>query len=421
MVKSVTMAELRKAKPPSPKELHQSNVGKGNFNRWNALGGGDGRRPSISGKRQLESSSPPPSAPQKAPRLDPNLLFEQMKAHEGKLTEAETILNEAVQAKADADLDNNNLLDDGTNSCISKMLLVLTALISHQKGLSSSFVDFCKENSSAANSQKGKNPPPNWGADQQLSEPPRGRSGTISQKKPLTDEEITRKKVKQEIMKAEKSTTLFDLDLGQVPIINKDTLSSKVTRAIHAAAANGDEAKKGNYSPEETEEIMDDILTCAHLDFLGNGGSKKYYNKAKPNDPKNGKFCTVPTKLTFRSKEERTKAEQTLRKFGKIKCSIPYPKKLRTIIGDVVKKGKELKPNCYIRTKVDTDKMLVVAHASFQNEAGRWVWEDLHLDREIPLDVLDKPDQVTLERDSEQIQEQNAHSDPSSGMEVCTL
>ncbi len=67
-----------------------------------------------------------------------------MKAHEGKLTEAETILNEAVQAKADADLNNNNLLDDGTNSCISKMLLVLTALTSHQKGLSSSFVDFCK-------------------------------------------------------------------------------------------------------------------------------------------------------------------------------------------------------------------------------------------------------------------------------------
>jgi hypothetical protein len=65
--------------------------------------------------------------------------------------------------------------------------------------------------------------------------------------------------------------------------------------------------------------------------------------------------------------------------------------------------------------------MLVVAHASLQNEAGRWVWEDLHLDREIPLDVLDKPDQVTLERDPEQTQEQNEHSGPSSGMEVCTL
>ncbi len=30
-----------------------------------------------------------------------------------------------------------------------------------------------------------------------------------------------------------------------------------------------------------------------------------------------------------------------------------------------------------------------------------WVWEDLHLDRDIPLDILYKPDQVTLEREPE--------------------
>jgi hypothetical protein len=122
----------------------------------------------------------PSQPPQKAPRLDPNLLFEQMKAHEGKLTEAETILNEAVQAKADADLANNNLIDDVTNSCISKTLLVLSALISHQKGLSSSFVDFCKENFSVANSKKGKTLYPNWVADQQQQEQPGSRSGTFS-------------------------------------------------------------------------------------------------------------------------------------------------------------------------------------------------------------------------------------------------
>ncbi len=93
-------------------------------------------------KRQLEiSSSPPPDAPAKAPRLDSNMLFEQMKAHEGKLKEAKTILEEVVKAKADADLDNNNLLDDGTNSCISKMLLVLTALVAHSEELSSSIID----------------------------------------------------------------------------------------------------------------------------------------------------------------------------------------------------------------------------------------------------------------------------------------
>ena len=55
--------------------------------------------------------------------------------------EAKTILEEAVKAKADADLDNNNILDDRTNSCISKMLLVLTALVAHSEGLTSSIID----------------------------------------------------------------------------------------------------------------------------------------------------------------------------------------------------------------------------------------------------------------------------------------
>jgi hypothetical protein len=77
--------------------------------------------------------------------LDPNLLFEQVKKHEGKLKEAKTVLEEAVKAKADADLDNNNILDDGTNSCISKMLIVLTALVAHSEGLTSSIIDIYQE------------------------------------------------------------------------------------------------------------------------------------------------------------------------------------------------------------------------------------------------------------------------------------
>jgi hypothetical protein len=165
------------------------------------------------------------------------------------------------------------------------------------------------------------------------------------------------KKIRQEINKAEKTTTVFDLNLGQVPIIDKDTLSGKVTRAINPATASSDEIKKGNYTAAEAEEILDDVLSCASLDFLGNGGSKKFYNKAKPHDPRNGTFCTVPTKLTFRTKDERIKAEQTLRKFCKVKCSVPYPKKLRTIIGDIVKKGKQVKHNNYIRVKVDNESL----------------------------------------------------------------
>jgi hypothetical protein len=408
MVKTITMAELKKLKAPSPQDLHRQRVGKGNFNRWNSLSD-DSRRPSFSGKRQLEiSSSPPPDAPAKAPRLDSNMLFEQMKAHEGKLKEAKTILEEAVKAKADADLDNNNLLDDGTNSCISKMLLVLTALVAHSEGLSSSIIDMHSSGYQPPKQVPPNNTRRNLNAEGNYDDPPpiqRGRANTSSRKKELTQDEITIKKIRQEITKAEKSTTIFDVDLGQVPIINKDTLSGKFTQTIHAAAATSDEVKKGNYSTEDAGEILDDVLTCANMEILGNGGSKKYYNRLKPSDPLNGKFCTVPIKLTFKTKEERVKAEQSLRKFSKVKCSVPYPKKLRTIIGNLVKEGKKVKPDTYIKVKVDTEKMKVSALASIRNDSGRWTWQDLNISHDIPLDILEQPDKVTLEamdHDSEQ-------------------
>jgi hypothetical protein len=146
---------------------------------------------------------------------------------------------------------------------------------------------------------------------------------------------------------------------------------------------------------------MDDILTCASLDFLGSGGSKKYYNKNKPEDPNNGKFCTVPTRLTFRSKDERIKAEQTLRKLGKIKCSTPYPRRLRTLINEIVQEGKKKISNAYIRAKVDPEKLTITALASVQDQSGKWKWEDLGLEREIPLNILENPDKVILDQDND--------------------
>ncbi len=254
------------------------------------------------------------------------MLFEKVKQHEGKLQEAKVLLDGAVKAKAEADKDNDNILDDGTNTCISQMLLVLGALIAHSEGIASSLVDI--HGAGLAHAQRDY-PSKNEGNNRNTNpeNQPRGRSGTVSKKKDLSPDEVMTKKIRQEIGKAEKTITLFDLDLGQVPIINKDTLSGKFTQTIHAAATNSDEVKKGNCSPDEAGEILDDILTCANMEFLGKGGSKKYYNKLKPNDPLNGKFCTVPIKLTFKSKEERVRAEQSLRKYCKVKCSIPRTRK----------------------------------------------------------------------------------------------
>jgi hypothetical protein len=388
MVRTVTMSDLRKNKPPpSPTDEHRANLSKGNYNRWDPLV--DGGRRFSSAKRQLDDSPSAPTQVNKAARLDANKLFAEMQVHEEKLKTAKTALAEAQALGDEKDIFNAGPM----GNVLGKMMTVITTLICHSEGLTSSFIDICKV--SNQNEPTGKAPPPNSDKENAHGRPRSGTS-TMNRKKTLSEEEILVRKIKQEIIKAEKSTILFDLDLGPVPIINKDTLSSKVTRAIHNSAAKGEEVSKGNFSANEAEEILDDLLTCANLEFLGNG-SKKYFNSKKPSDDRNGKFCTVPAKLTFKTKDERIRAEQQIRKLCKVRCSIPYPRKLRDIVNNMIQDGRKASPGNFVRVKVDTENMKVTAAASIPQGNNKYKWEDLNISADIPLDVLDKTVQVTLD------------------------
>jgi hypothetical protein len=90
-------------------------------------------------------------------------------------------------------------------------------------------------------------------------------------------------------------------------------------------------------------------------------------------------MCTVPVKLIFKGKDERMMAEQTLRKVCKVRCSTPYPKKLRTMIRTLVDEGKAAKPGHFVRVRVHPDTLTLDAFASVD---GNWV--DLKLERNIP-------------------------------------
>ncbi len=83
-----------------------------------------------------------------------------------------------------------------------------------------------------------------------------------------------------------------------MPTINKETLARKLTIDLHRKAKKG--APDANYSEKQVEEMMDDMLTCALLDFLGNG-TKLYQNKFNDKDANNGKFCTMPVKMLFKA------------------------------------------------------------------------------------------------------------------------
>ena len=172
---------------------------------------------------------------------------------------------------------------------------------------------------------------------------------------------------------------IFNLELGQVPTINKETLSRKVTMALSEKAKAGDH----DYNINDAEDTIDDVLSCAKLEFLG-AGSKNFFNSRDATDKRNNKFCTMPVRLDFKDKETRIQAEISMRKLCKVSCSTPYPKKLRNILSGLVKDGKKAAPGCFSLTRVNVDKLTIDVHTKVDNQ-----WQDLNLSCNIPTTILD--------------------------------
>ena len=57
---------------------------------------------------------------------------------------------------------------------------------------------------------------------------------------------------------------IFNLELGQVPTINKETLSRKVTMALSEKAKAGDH----DYNINDAKDTIDDVLSCAKLELV---------------------------------------------------------------------------------------------------------------------------------------------------------
>jgi hypothetical protein len=196
---------------------------------------------------------------------------------------------------------------------------------------------------------------------------------------PANPEAAAAKKVKHAIKEAEKKTLLFNLDLGKVPVMNKENLSRKVTLALSSKASSGNH----DYDIKEAEEAIDDVLSCSKLEFLGTT-SKKYFNKKNINDPKNDTFCTMPVRFEFKDKDTRVQAERSLRKICKVSCAVPYPKRLREIMDRLLIEGKKKCPDSFIRTRVNVDNLTIDVHAKTGDG-----WLDLDLGCEIPLNICD--------------------------------
>jgi hypothetical protein len=130
------------------------------------------------------------------------------------------------------------------------------------------------------------------------------------------------------VRNAEKSVVIYNLNLGQTPLLNPSTISAKVTSAlIKAAADNFPEC--GNNTAAAGEMVNDLLSQVKGMDLFGKG--------TKPcKDPRdasrNASFYTIPVKLSFNNKQVSKQVNEILRQKYKVSTSIPYHRTLKQAI-----------------------------------------------------------------------------------------
>jgi hypothetical protein len=195
---------------------------------------------------------------------------------------------------------------------------------------------------------------------------------------------------KDTIREAEKSTLIFNLDMGRVPLLNSETISKRATLALTTMAAKVD---KSNTSIPNQDSIsaIDDVLSVTKgMSFFGK--ATKTYNNAK--DSASGSFCTVPVKYDFKDRETRIQAEAILRKTCNINCATPYPPILRECIKQTTAYFRTKTESEFVRVSVDIAKLALRAQTK-RNKDDRWIWIDesiriphsviTHSSRRVPL------------------------------------
>ena len=188
------------------------------------------------------------------------------------------------------------------------------------------------------------------------------------------------------VQNAEKSTLLFNLDMGRVPIINKESMGVKATKALTAMAAAAEERPASNPSRDTVDAIDDALSVADKISFFGSSTKS-----CKGTGENSGSYCTIPVCYTFPDKETRAKAEQVLRSRCKVSCTTPYPQALRACIKQVLDSGRRARPEDYCAVKVDLPKLSFGISWRAKNTANWSKYDNLI---PIPGEVVHFPSKV---------------------------
>jgi hypothetical protein len=144
---------------------------------------------------------------------------------------------------------------------------------------------------------------------------------------------------------AERSVLIHNLNLGNSPTLNPNTISARVTSALVTAISAADEGTNGH--PSSTgKEITADIMSLVQsMDLYGNGTRPC---RVPGNPSLNGTYYTVPVKLTFQNKQTAQRVSEVLRSRFKVNISVPYHRSLRAAMNLVREKVKSSNPGMMV-------------------------------------------------------------------------
>ena len=195
-------------------------------------------------------------------------------------------------------------------------------------------------------------------------------------------ESTEQSRFKDAVKEAEKSTLIFNLNMGNVPIMNVDTMSKKATLALTSMAAKVEGKVTSTPSPDSVAALDDVLSVTKGIKFFGN--STKTYRNTK--DKESGAYCTIPVKYDFKDKDTRIKAEAVLRSRCKVSCATPYPTILRECIKQTIEHFKAGYPGDFFRVNVDAAKFSLKVHRKKAEEGA--IWQSLDRDIGLPNEAL---------------------------------
>jgi hypothetical protein len=214
-------------------------------------------------------------------------------------------------------------------------------------------------------------------------------TASVPSRVPVPEPAPAIKRFRDAIRDAERSTLVLNLNMGRIPIVNKETLAKKATLALTAAAAKKEseteKVVKTTPSPDAVAAIDDVLSIVKNYSFYGSG-TKTYKN---PKDELSGSYCTAPVKYEFKDKETRTAAEKILKSTCGISCTTPYPAMVRECIKQIIDDVKKEYPDNFIRVTVDTGKMVFKVARKPPKNAQDNAWKYGKVDIPIPEAALD--------------------------------